>query len=78
MLEDNCTAFSNLIVEPRSLIVDGNLGEIPQALRSVIILEGPATLKENFLRLRNISFTLSEVEEILDIWKRTFFDVSIL
>ena len=61
---------------PRSLIADGNPGEIPQALRSVIILEGPATLKENFLR-QNINYSLSEVEEILTTWKSMFFDVSI-
>ena len=77
MLADACSGFSELVNLPRSLIADGNPGEIPQALRSVIILEGPATLKENFFLRQNINYSLSEVEEILTTWKSTFFDVSI-
>ena len=77
MLINGCSGFSELVNQPRSLIVDGNPGEIPQALRSVIVLEGPATLQENFLIYQNINYSLSEVEEILTIWKSTFFNVSI-
>ena len=76
-LKNGCRAFSNLIFEPRSLIVDGDPDEIPQALRSAFVLEGPATLQENFLVHRNITYSLSEIEEILTEWKETFFDVSV-
>ena len=77
-LRNGCSAFSELIFEPRSLIVDGDPDEIPQALRSAIILEGPATLQENFLAYENVEYTRSEVEEILTIWKETFFQVRTL
>lgn len=81
-LRGGCTSFSRLIVEPQALLIDGNdfeqnkTGAVPDAMRSVIVLEGPGTLQENFHIYRNINFTLSEVEQILTMWKEKFFDVS--
>ena len=75
-LNDSCTAFSSLIEEPRALLVEGDVGEVPQALRSALVLEGPGSLRENFLLYHDIDYTLAEANEILDTWKDKFFDVS--
>ena len=81
-LRNGCTSFTGLVIQPLSLLIDGDdflqnvPGAIPTALRSVISLGGPAQVQENFA-IGNIDFTRDEVEEILSIWKEMFFDVSI-
>ena len=77
-LRNGCSGFSDLIVEPRALLVDGNPDENPVALQSTIILSGPASIQESFLRYQNVSYSISEVEQMLDTWKDNFFQVIIL
>lgn len=76
-MRGDCAAFSNLIVEPRTLLVDGNPDEIPAALRSAIILDGPGTIQESFKTYKNTNFTLSQIKDMLVTWRQKFFQVSI-
>ena len=82
-LRDGCIAFSGLVVEPSALLYDGNAfennvpGAVPVALRTVIGLNGPATIQEDLAFYKKIDLSLSQVEELLFTWKDRFFDVSI-
>lgn len=72
-LKGGCIGFSRLVLEPEALIIDG---DPPQALRSVLILDGPAVLQENFKQLK-IDYSISEINEMLVTYKEKFFQVSI-
>ena len=76
-LRNGCTGFSDLIVEPRALLVDGNPNSDPLAMRSTIVLDGPAVLKENFLVYQNVSYSINEINIMLAKWRDIFFQVSI-
>ena len=76
-LRNGCTGFSDLIVEPRALLVDGNPNSDPLAMRSTIVLDGPAVLKENFLVYQNVSYSINEINIMLARWRDIFFQVSI-
>ena len=76
-LRNGCTGFSDLIVEPRALLVDGNPDSDPLAMRSTIVLDGPAVLKENFLVYQNVSYSINEINIMLARWRDIFFQVSI-
>ena len=73
-LKNDCMGFSDLIVEPRALLADG---DPPVALHSVLILGGPATLQENFLRYQRTDFSLTEINQMLEKWKDIYFQVSV-
>lgn len=81
VIVNGCTGYSSLVIEPPSLIYSGNaferdpLRELPNALRSSIVLNGPATTQENLKRYRNITLRRDEVEDLLSIWKGRYFDV---
>lgn len=76
-LRNDCTAFSDLVVEPRALLIDGNPNSNPLALRSTIILDGPAVLQENFLAYQHVSYSINEINQMLAKWKDIFFQVSV-
>ena len=74
-LRNDCTAFSDLIVEPRALLIDGNPNSNPLALRSAIILDGPAVLQENFLAYQNTLYSINQINRMLTKWRELFFQV---
>ena len=73
-LRNDCMGFSDLIVEPRALLVDG---DPPVALHSILILGGPAAVQENFEQYQGVNFSLTEINQILEKWKDTYFQVSV-
>ena len=73
-LRNNCMGFSDLIVEPRALLVDG---DPPVALHSALILGGPATLQENFQQYKRANFTLNQINQMLEKWRDLYFQVSV-
>ena len=79
---NGCIGYSELIVEPPSLIYSGRAfkrtptEDLPAALRGAIILNGPATIQESLKDgPRNISLRRYEVEDLLSRWKERFFNV---
>ena len=74
-LRNDCVGFSNLVIEPRALLVDGNPNGNPVALRSAISLNGPATIQESFIAYKGAYYSISEINEMLTAWKRAFFQV---
>ena len=72
-LADDCTGFSELVVEPRALLVDG---DPINALQSIIALSGPGTLQENFLEHQHINFSIAEINQMLEKWRDIYFQVS--
>ena len=76
-LRNGCTGFSNLIIEPRALLVDGHPDRDPVALRSAIALDGPRSLQDGFKTYKQVSFSISEINEMLSRWKDIFFQVRI-
>ena len=73
-LTGDCTGFSELVVEPRALLVDG---DPPNALHSIIALSGPAALQENFLEYQNLNFSIAEINQMLEKWRDIYFQVSV-
>ena len=76
-LRNGCTGFTDLVVEPRALLVDGHPDRNPVALRSAIVLDGPASIQESFSNYRKLSFSIGQINEMLTRWKDTFFQVRI-
>lgn len=72
-LTGDCTGFSELVVEPRALLVDG---DPINALQSIIALSGPAVIQENFLE-NEINFSIAEINQMLEKWRDIYFQVSI-